>query len=212
MSKKYVRSLILSIEYAALLGSIVLIFYSAFNSRWEVTAAALAVIAAIIANFNSQRISWKQEDEYEADIDIDFDLKTINKRVLLYVENTGGSKAYNISIKISPELKTLKDETINRKNLKYLNKNERVQYYVSSSVDMFAENVSIERPTEYKVDYSFAQSENGKILKRQKTISIENFRKTTSSDSDLENFYIKNANISDKLDKLEKTISKISNK
>ena len=87
-----------------------------------------------------------------------------------------------------------------------------MQYYVSSSVDMFAENVSIERPTEYKVDYSFAQSENGKILKRQKTISIENFRKTTSPDSDLENFYIKNANISDKLDKLEKTISKISNK
>lgn len=210
MSKKLIRSLILSIEYAALLGSIVLIFYSVFNSNWEVTAAALAVIAAIISNFNSQRITWKQEDEYEADIDIDFDLKTINKMVLLYVENPGGSKAYNISIKISPELKTLKEETINRKNLKYLNKNERVQYYVSPSVDMFAENASVERRTEYKVDYTFSQSENGKNIKRQKTISIENFRKTTSPDSDLENFYIKNANISEKLDKLEKAISKIS--
>ncbi|MGG7437387.1 hypothetical protein ACQ7CU_04830 [Chryseobacterium arthrosphaerae] len=79
MKKKILRSLILSIEYLALCGSVILIFYSIINSKWEVTAAALAVVAAIIANFNSQRVSWKQEDEYEADIDIKFDLKIIRK-------------------------------------------------------------------------------------------------------------------------------------
>ena len=191
MSKKISRNLILSIEYLALAGSIILIFYSAFNSKWEVTAAALAVIAALIANFNSQRISWKQEDDYEADIDIDFDLKTYNKMVLLYIENTGGSRAYDISFQISPELKTLKEEKINNKHIKYLNKNERIQYYVSTSVDMFTENESGERPTDYKIDFSFSQSENGRKIKSQKTISIEKFRKTTSPDSDFGKFLYK---------------------
>ncbi len=34
---------------------------------------------------------------------------------------------------------------------------------------------------------------------------------TTSPDSDLEDFYIKNSNISDKLDKLEKAILQLGN-
>ena len=210
MNKKNLRILILVIEYLALLGSVVLIFYSVINSKWEVTAAALAVIAAIIANFNSQHISWKQEDEYEADIEVDFDLKTINRLVLLVIENIGGSRAYNLKFEIMPELKILNNEIIKDFDLKFINKKERIQYMVSNTAEMFAQNVDNERPIDYKVNYSFSQTENGRIIYKNKTISIEHYRKTTSPDSDLETFYLRNANISEKIDNLEKTIAKIS--
>lgn len=209
MSKKNLRTLILSIEYSALLGSIILIVYSIINSNWEVTAATLAVVAAIIANFNSQRISWKQEDEYEADIDINFDLKTISRKVLLVIQNTGGSRAYKVNFVITPELKVINNEIIKDRNLNFIEKKEKIQYNVSTTADMFAQNLSNERPKNYTVEYSFSQTENGKLIKKQKTISIEQYRRTTSPDSDLEDFYIKNGNISEKLDKLEKAILKI---
>lgn len=208
MSKRFSRSLILSIEYLALCGSIILIFYSIINSKWEVTAAALAVVAAIIANFNSQRISWKQEDEYEADIDIKFDLKIVRKMALLVIENTGGSRAYNVKFTITPELKVLNNQIIKDGNLTFIDKKERIQYYVANTPDMFDENSKGERPNVYTVYFSFSHTENGNQVKKQKTISIEKYRMTTSPDSDLENFYIKNSNISEKLDKLEKAILK----
>lgn len=211
MSKRFSRSLILSIEYLALCGSIILIFYSIINSKWEVTAAALAVVAAIIANFNSQRISWKQEDEYEADIDIKFDLKIVRKMALLVIENTGGSRAYNVKFTITPELKVLNNQIIKDRNLTFIDKKERIQYYVANTPDMFDENSKGERPNVYTVYFSFSHTENGNQVKKQKTISIEQYRMTTSPDSDLENFYIKNSNISEKLDKLEKAILKGEN-
>lgn len=210
MEKKILRILILSIEYSALFGSIILVAYSFKNSNWEVTAAALAVIAAIIANFNSQRITWKQEDEYEADIEINFDLKTISRKVLLVIENTGGSRAYNVNFSISPELKVLNNQIIKNGSINFIEKKERIQYNVFYAVDMFAQNLSGERPKEYIVEYSFSQSENGRLIKRHKTISIEQYRMTTSPDSDLEDFYIKNSNISEKLEKLEEAILKVS--
>ncbi|SKC12248.1 hypothetical protein [Chryseobacterium balustinum] len=209
MSKRFLRGLILSIEYLALIGSIILIVHSIKNSNWEVTAAALAVIAAIIANFNSQRISWKQEDEYEADIEINFDLKTISRKVLLVIENTGGSRAYKVNFTITPELKVIKNEIIKNGNLNFIDKKERIQYNVSDTADMFTQNLNGERPKDYTVEYSFSQTENGRLVKKQKTISMEQYRMTTSPDSDLEDFYIKNSNISDKLDKLEKAILQI---
>lgn len=191
MNKKFLRSLILNIEYLALFGSVTLIFYSIINSNWEVTAAALAVVAAIIANFNSQRISWKQEDDYEADIDIKFDLKIIRKMALLVIENTGGSRAYNVKFTITPELKVLNNEIIKDGNLTFIDKKERIQYYVAYTSDMFEENSKGERSKDYKVDFSFSHTENGNLVKKQKTISMEQYRMTTSPDSDLENFYIK---------------------
>jgi hypothetical protein len=211
MNKKFLRSLILSIEYLALFGSVTLIFYSIINSNWEVTAAALAVVAAIIANFNSQRISWKQEDDYEADIDIKFDLKIIRKMALLVIENTGGSRAYNVKFTITPELKVLNNEIIKDGNLTFIDKKERIQYYVAYTSDMFEENSKGERSKDYKVDFSFSHTENGNLVKKQKTISMEQYRMTTSPDSDLENFYIKNSNISENLNKLEKAILKNRN-
>lgn len=211
MNKKKLRNLILSIEYLALCGSVTLIFYSIINSNWEVTAAALAVVAAIIANFNSQRISWKQEDEYEADIDIKFDLKILRKIALLVIENTGGSRAYNVKFIITPELKVLNNQVIKDGNLIFIDKKERIQYYVAYTPDMFDENSQGERPKDYIVDFSFSHTENGNLVKKQKTISMEQYRMTTSPDSDLENFYIKNSNISEKLDKLEQAILKNKN-
>ncbi|AZB28453.1 hypothetical protein [Chryseobacterium balustinum] len=74
---------------------------------------------------------------------------------------------------------------------------------------MFTQNLNGERPKDYTVEYSFSQTENGRLVKKQKTISMEQYRMTTSPDSDLEDFYIKNSNISDKLDKLEKAILQI---
>lgn len=209
MNKKFSRGVILSIEYLALIGSIILIVYSTIHSNWEVTAATLAVIAAIIANFNSQRISWKQEDEYEADIDINFDLKTISRKVLLVIQNTGGSRAYKVNFIITPELKVIDNEIIRDGNLNFIDKKEKIQYNVSATADMFTQNLNNERPKEYTVEYSFSQTENGRLIKKRKTISIEHYRRTTSPDSDLEDFYIKNGNISEKLDKLEEAILKI---
>lgn len=211
MSKRFSRKLILSVEYLALCGSIILIFYSIINSNWEVTAAALAVVAAIIANFNSQRISWKQEDEYEADLDIKFDLKVVRKMALLVIENTGGSRAYNIKFTITPELKVLNNKIIKDGDLTFIDKKERIQYYVAYTPDMFDENLKGERPKDYTVHFSFSHTENGNSVKKQKTISMEQYRMTTSPDSDLENFFIKNSNISEKLDKLEKAVLKIKN-
>ncbi len=210
MTKNQQRQLILSIEYCAIIGAIFLTVYSVIKSQWEVTAASLAVIAAILANFNSQRISWKQEDELEADIEINFDLKTINTMVLLVIENIGGSRAYDIEFNIEPPLKVISYEDISTGSFPYIEKKDRIQYYVSSTAAMFEENVRKERPLNYKVNYKFSQIKNGSKILKTKNLTIEPFRRTTSPDSDYEKFILESTKISDKLDKIEKAITKIS--
>lgn len=210
MTKNQQRQLILSIEYCAIIGAIFLTVYSVIKSQWEVTAASLAVIAAILANFNSQRISWKQEDELEADIEINFDLKTINTMVLLVIENIGGSRAYDIEFNIEPPLKVISYEDISTGSFPYIEKKDRIQYYVSTAVDMFEENNQNKRPANYQVEYRFSQFKNGSKTVKTKNITIEPFRRTTSPDSDYEKFILENIKISDKLEKIEKAITKMS--
>lgn len=172
--------------------------------------ACLAVIAAIIANFNSQKISWKQEDENEADIEVNFDLKTISKMDLLVIENMGGSRAYDIEFSIDPPLKIINYDEIKNYSIAYIDAKERVQYYVDSSENMFKENLADERPIEYNVKFSFSQTKKGKKTSKTKRISIEPFRRTTSPDSDYEKFILNNTRISEKLDKIEKAIISLS--
>lgn len=210
MKKKIRRNLILAIEYSALISAVSLIAYSVYYSRWEVIAACLAVIAAIIANFNSQKISWKQEDEYEADVDVIFDLKTISKMVLLVIENVGGSRAYDIEFSIDPPLKIINYDDIKSFSISYIETKERVQYYVDGSENMFKENLDNKRPLEYNVKFSFSQTKKGKKIIKTKRISIEPFRRTTSPDSDYEKFILNNSRITEKLDKIEKAITNLS--
>ncbi|KYH06638.1 hypothetical protein A1704_23440 [Chryseobacterium cucumeris] len=73
---------------------------------------------------------------------------------------------------------------------------------------MFDENSRGERPKDYTVYFSFSHTENGSAVKKQKTISMKQYKMTASPDSDLENFYIKKSNISEKSDKSEKAILK----
>lgn len=130
---------------------------------------------------------------------------------LLVIENTGGSRAYNVMFTITPELKVLNNQIIQNGNLIFIDKKERIQYYIGHTPDIFAENLNGQRPEDYTVDFSFSHTENGNLVKKQKKISMEPYRRTTSPDSDLENFYMKNSNISEKLDKLEKAILKSKN-
>lgn len=210
MTKNQQRQIILSIEYCAFLGAIFLAVYSVIKSQWEVTAASLAVIAAILANFNSQRISWKQEDELEANIEINFDLKTINKMVLLVIENIGGSRAYDIEFTIEPPLKVISYGEISTGAFPYIENKDRIQYYVSDTATMFEENEGNKRPHNYKVNYKFSQIKDGTKTLKTKNLTIEPFRRTTSPDSDYEKFILESTKISGKLDKIEKAITKIS--
>lgn len=212
MSKTFIRTFIIIIEIISLLGCLVMIPYSLINEKWEVAAASLAVIAALISNFNAQRISWKQEDEYLPDIFIDFDLQSHKGVVLLVVQNSGGSRAYDINMMVDPPITIFDEDPIVSKQISFLDKNQLLQFYVYPSVDMFYQNEFSRRPTQYNLRYSFRKTPNSKPNIKEKIISIEPFRKTTLYESESEKFFYQNSKISQKLQNIENAILKLKNK
>lgn len=212
MNKISIRKLIITLEVISLLGCFVMILYSIINGKWEVTAASLAVIAALISNFNAQRISWKQEDEYLPEIFIDFDLQSHKGIVLLVIQNSGGSRAYDINMKIDPPMAIFDEDPLIMKEFSFLDKNQLLQFYVYPSVDMFYQNEFNKRPVNYTLKYSFRISPTSEPIFKEKIISIEPFRKTTLYESESERFFFENIKISERLKSIESAILKMKNK
>lgn len=73
--KEIRRIIINSILVAALGASVMILFFAIDKHEWNTVTACLAVITAIFATYNSQKIIWKQEDDMEPNLEIYFDLK-----------------------------------------------------------------------------------------------------------------------------------------
>lgn len=68
---------------------------------------------------------------------------------LLVIENTLGCRAYNVKFTITPELKVLNNKVIKDSTFTFIDKKERIQYYVAYTPDMFGENSEGERLKDY---------------------------------------------------------------
>src|SRR5688572_13509215 len=92
------RGLINSLLVAGLLLAFYLIIKASILGQPETIAASLAVIAAIIATWISQKVVWKQEDDLEPEIIVYFDLDSYSKATQLVMKNIGGSNAFDVKL------------------------------------------------------------------------------------------------------------------
>lgn len=104
ISKKQIRFIIKALLLAAFVGSVFLMFYCIFNQEWNAVAASLAVIATLVSTFSMQQVNWRQEDALEPDVKVFFG-NANPTRANLYIQNIGGSSAYDVKIILDKPLR-----------------------------------------------------------------------------------------------------------
>ncbi|PNW27226.1 hypothetical protein [Formosa algae] len=84
--KKTKRFFINLFLFAGLILSIILAFKAYFVKEWNTIAGTLAVITAITGTFLSLKTVWKQEDEYEPEILVTFDVDSRSGVIQLVIK------------------------------------------------------------------------------------------------------------------------------
>lgn len=206
------RNLITSLQFLALLLSVALIVYRGIDKDWATVAAALAVIAALIANLNGQRIAWKQEDDFEPDLEVKYDLKSRNRLTLLSLKNVGGSNAYDVSVIFDTELFDMTNTAVRFANVRSISKGEELFKMVDSSVDFFKkiENGTLNNVQSGTIKYR-RHPTGSKLYRKRFSISIEQFKRSPSPETEAENFFQKGAFLNETLKEINKSLQKIAN-
>ncbi len=208
--KIFKRNLIIALQSAALLISLCLIIYRGFEKDWATVAASLAVVAALIANLNGQRVAWRQEDEFEPDVEVQYDLKSRNSIVLLSLRNTGGSNAYDVSLIFDVPLIDHTGQVVSFEQIPCVIRGERLKKIVDVTVDFFRK---IEIGQLNKVQSGIVQFKTSKLGKRyirkRFYISIEQYRRSPRAETDKDGFYQKNVDINNTLKAVDKTLQNL---
>ena len=113
--------------------SIYLVLQALRNNEWNTIASCLAVITAVLATYLSMRIVWKQEDDYEPDIIIFFDLESKTGIIQLVIKNIGGSNAYDLKLLWSKELYDGRGSLVDLPYVPVLSRNESNRLFVDDS-------------------------------------------------------------------------------
>jgi hypothetical protein len=210
--KSLKRNLIICLQFIALIIAIVLIVYRGIDKDWATVAAGLAVIAALIANFNGQRIAWRQEDEFEPDLELKYDLKSRTKLTLLSLKNVGGSNAYDVNVNFDTELLDMTNTVVRFENVPSISKGEELFKMVSGTVEFFKKIETGALGNVQSGTITFKKSpDERKVYSKRFSISIEHFRRSPSPETDADDFFQKGATISDTLKEINKSLQKIAN-
>jgi len=179
-------------------------------NEWNTIAATLAVITAIISIFMSQQIVWKQEDEYEPEIVIQFDLDSRSNVVQFVMKNTGGSNAYDIKIRWLTSLTDFKTIEILLPYIPVLGKNESLRHFVGISTEIFQKAETEHKKLIFKGIITYKNKiNNKKYVEKNFEISLEPFRRKVRPITDEQEYYLKNVNISKHIERIANSVEQI---
>ncbi|NVO10337.1 MAG: hypothetical protein HXX16_10280 [Bacteroidales bacterium] len=167
-------------------------------------------MTAIISIFLSQRIVWKQEDEYEPDVTILFDLDSRSKIIQLVIKNIGGSSAYDIKINWLLPMNDFRNDEIKLPYIPTLAKNECIRYFIGISTETFqnAKKENIELIYKGEILYKYKKNSK-KYIRNHFEISLEHFRNKLRPITDEQAFYLENTHLNENLKRLVNSLERI---
>lgn len=199
--------------------SIYILTQSFYNEEWGAVAGSLAVIAALIGSFSTQRIIRKQEEELEPNIFISLDLKSRVGLSLLNIENLGGSTAFDIQIVWEKPLIDRKGKIVQFKSgdqnidFKSLPKGQKYSYYINSTQAIYDQSKEGNEHLEFYGKINYKKKKNGLIRYSDDFfVTFEPHRTGLQSEDEVQRFLNKSSNIHEDLKNINTTLNKAFNK
>lgn len=196
--------------------SIYILIVTLLKGEWNTVAGSLAVITAIVSSWITQRIIWKQEQDFEPLISIYFDLKSRQDLIQLVVENNGGSDAYDIKILWEKPLYDHKNNEVHfNKNsqdieIPIINKGQKYSLFVNSTLEVYKDSYKAKNSLDYSgLIYYKRTRRTNKYCKTAFSISLEPYRKSLSFENEELNFFAENAKIHDDLKEINKSLKEL---
>lgn len=211
--KKIKRIVLNLFLISGLILSILLTIKAYFLSEWNTIAGTLAVITAIIGTFLSLKIIWKQEDEYEPEILVSFDVDSRNGIIQLVIKNIGGSNAYDIKLKWNKTLKEAKGKEVFLPYVPVLTKGDSIRLIVDSTMARFQKAETEKEQLIYDgfIKYKYSKKDK-KYRKENFEISLEHFKNKIRPITDQQDFYLKNSKLNETVTKINKTLNELIQK
>lgn len=203
------RAIIRVLLLTAFILSVIIIAYSVLaikylgQERWSTIAAALAVIAATISAWTSQRIFELQEDAQKPYPYPSIDVRSRSQLLQLRLTNGGGTAAHNIRFSWDEPLLNREGKPVrftkiaDSPDIPILLPNESTSVLVDSTVNFFKKY----KDTNYLGVISF-NDPSGKYLQHPFSLSAEMYRNSMVYDTD-------EAKTHDELQKIPHEISKL---
>jgi len=198
--------------------SIFALIVSAWNWEWNTVAATLAVITAIVSAWAIQKVIWKQEDDQEPLLEIYFDTHSRQGLILLVLENSGGSNAYDIMIKWEKPLNNLKGEevhfgrAVNKIEIQVINRGQKYYHTVNGTVAMFKKSEEEKSVLDFSGKIYYRRNRrNDKYSEMEFFISLEPYRDSPLIETDQINFYYEGAKIHSDLKKISDSLDVLIN-
>lgn len=207
MTKKFKRGFINSLLLFTFLLTVSLAIIAFSNEEWNTIASCLAVITAVLATNISLRVIWKQEDEYEPDIVVSFDLESKTGIIQFVLENVGGSNAYDIKLNWHKKLPDGRGKLIDLPYIPVLPKKGIIRVFVDGSTKRFQqakkENIDLYYSGEIKYKYF---KRDKRYLTQNFEIGLPQFQHKAKPHTDEKDFYSKNIKLTENIRELNKII------
>ena len=211
--KKLKRIIINVFLVVGLILSISLAIKAFCIGEWNTIVGTLAVITAIMGTFLSLKIIWKQEDEYEPEISVSFDIDSRSGVIQLVIKNIGGSNAYDIKLKWNKALKEAKGKEVVLPYVPVLTKKDSIRLIVDSTMDRFQKSETEKQQLIYEGTIEYKYSKKDKKYKKENfEISLEHFKNKVRPITDQQEFFLKNSQLNKTIKKIDKTLKNLIDK
>ena len=208
---RYKRAAINAISLAAVAIAFFILMKGLRSNDSNTIAGSLAVITAVISTWSSQKVIWKQEDDLEPDISVGFDLDSRSGVIQLLLNNKGGSNAYDVRLEWIKPLIGYQNKAVSIGLINTFLKGETYRIIAAPSVKTFenAKSANEELVFTGRVLYKLNRKD-----KRHKIssfeISLEPYRNKLRPYSDQQNYYIKSAQLPEKLKDIDNSIERLT--
>ena len=175
------------------------------SGAWATVAAALAVLAAMISAWTSQRQLELQEDATQPAALPALDLRSRTNLAQFTITNHGGSHAYAVSVKWDRPLQGPDGQPVplGAEPIAMIPKGESASVLITSSHDLIRKN----QDTTYTGTISYKNS-RGRVFSEPFTISAEHERHAMTLATDEQELKEDIKRIREALEKIEKTIGR----
>ena len=218
---KGMRRIIINLMLIAAFGaSIIILFYAINKKEWNTVTACLAVITAIFATYNSQRIIWKQEDEMDPSLEIYLDVKSRHRATQIVIENVGQSSAYDISIEWEKPLFDSHGKEVHftldeKENIEIpvINKGQKYNRLVNSTIALYQESKQKKEELLFTGTLYYKMKPKDRFVEKKKFIlSMNHYEVSLDFETEKDKFYHDNQKVTQKLENIDKSINKLIEK
>lgn len=211
------RISIIVILTASAIIAVAITYTSYKEKRWETVASSMAVITAVLAIWSSLNLTWRQEDEKQAQINLYIDDTSHKFAYSLIIINKGGSPAYNVKLDWIIPIKDYEDKVPRFTDFKeafdfdYLPTEIPYSRFLLGADDFRKLAESNDKPLHYEGTVSYSVSPKSRFrIKQSFKLSLEPFKKRLNVLNDQMDFYFENKKAAVHLKSISESLQKLT--